>query len=413
MSEAQPSPDTVPATSVPARRRGRGGLVLLFLVLLVGAVGAGYVYVELQRARSAAADGEDWRREVQSIDARLAALDRQLTQLDGGRRSLDERIAEVASNQRVIRQELLGMGERAATIEDAVARLSDQRLRGETALKLNEIEGLLVLAEQRLQLARDPEGARLALRLAASALDSLEDPLYAGLALPLRAERTLLQSLPADPLPGIRERLSAALTAVPGLPRRPLQGADDADADAGLGRLQQALSGLVTVRHRSEAGQALSGSARDAAQESLQLDLRAALLAAEARDSAGLAAALLRAQALIDRLFDPLDPAVVSMSQGLAALEVEALSPTLPVLGTTLAELRALRGSRQRLAAEAAEPPRAPTAESVDSSPQAVTAASAAPGSEPAPVTPAEVEDAPEPALLPELERPVDEGRRE
>lgn len=407
MSEAQSSPDTVPATAVATRRRGRGGLVFMVLVLALGAAAAGYVYIELQRARSAAADGEDWRREVQSIDARLAALDRQLTQLDGGRRSLDERIAEVANNQRVIRQELLGMGERAATIEDAVARLSDQRLRGETALKLNEVEGLLVLAEQRLQLARDAEGARLALHLAASALDTLDDPLYAGLALPLRAELELLQTLPSDPLPGIRDRLSAALAAAPGLPRRPPQAALDASEESGMGRLQRALSGLVTVRHRSEAGQALSGSARDAAQEALQLDLRAALLAAEARDGAALAAALLRAQALIERLFDPLDPAVLSMSQGLDGLEVEALSPPLPALGTTLAELRALRGSRQRLTPQDVELQPAPPPESVESSPQADTAASSPPAA------PTDLEKAPEPALLPELERPVDEGRRE
>ena len=174
-----------------------------------------------------------------------------------------------------------------------------------------------------------------------------------------------------------------------------------------MGRLQRALSGLVTVRHRSEAGQALSGSARDAAQEALQLDLRAALLAAEARDGAALAAALLRAQALIERLFDPLDPAVLSMSQGLDGLEVEALSPPLPALGTTLAELRALRGSRQRLTPQDVELQPAPPPESVESSPQADTAASAPPAA------PTDLEEAPEPALLPELERPVDEGRRE
>ena len=180
MSEVQSSPDLESAGAAPVRRRGRGVWVLVLLVLAAVAAAGGYLYFELQRARGLAAEGEGWRSEAEALNARLVALDRQLAALDGGRRGLDERIAEVASNQRVIRQELLGMGERAATIEDAVARLSDQRLRGETALKLNEIEGLLVLAEQRLQLARDPEGARTALRLASSALDTLEDPLYAG-----------------------------------------------------------------------------------------------------------------------------------------------------------------------------------------------------------------------------------------
>lgn len=429
MSEVQPSPDLEPvvATPVVKRRRGRGALVLVVLLLIAAAVGAGYVYLELQRARSAAADGEGWRREAEALNARLVALDRQLGQLDAGRRGLDERIGEIASSQRVIRQELLGMGERAATIEDAVARLSDQRLRGETTLKLNEIEGLLVLSEQRLHLARDPEGARTALRLAASALETLEDPLYAGLALPLRAELQLLQQLPADPLPQLREQLAAALAAAPTLPRRPLQNESVSADGSASGRLQQALSGLIAVRRRGEASETLSGSAREAALEALQLDLRSALLAAEARDAVGVAAALARAQTLFERLFDPADARVLAITDGLQRLDVAALSPSLPALGTSLAELRSLRGSRQRLAPSAMDSRRAPAddaaaampsagAQQSESAPQlpeaAVEAASAASSVASSPAQPVEL--APEPPKLerpeqPELERPTDE----
>lgn len=402
MSEVQPSPEPVPATPAGPRRRGRGALVFVVLLLGAAAAAAGYGYFELQRARSAAAEGEGWRREAEALDARLVALDRQLAQLDAGRRSLDERIGEITSSQRVIRQELLGVGERAATIEDAVARLSDQRLRGETALKLNEIEGLLVLAEQRLQLARDPEGARTALRLAASALDTLEDPLYAGLALPLRAELQLLQQLPADPLPELRATLTAALAATPELPRRPLQGGAN-PMDAQPGRLQQALAELITVRRRGDAGQTLSGSAREAALEALQLDLRAALLAAEARDAQGVSAALLRVQPLFERLFDPADPRVASISEGLAHLDVEALSPSLPALGASLAELRVLRGSRQRLSPAVLEALPAPDTDA-GTSVSADDAQRPEPESQPPAIDPA--------TELPELERPTDEGRR-
>ncbi len=403
MSEVQTRPDLESAGATPVRRRGRGVWMFVLLVLAAAAAG-GYLYFELQRARGLAAEGEGWRSEAEALNARLVALDRQLAALDGGRRGLDERIAEVASNQRVIRQELLGMGERAATIEDAVARLSDQRLRGETALKLNEIEGLLVLAEQRLQLARDPEGARTALRLAASALDTLEDPLYAGLALPLRAELQLLQQLPADTLPELRTRLGAALSAAPALPRRPLVQDADASASAVGGRLQQALSELITVRRRGAAEQTLSGSAREAALEALQLDLRSALLAAEARDAQGVASALARVQPLFQRLFDPNDARVAAIAQGLAGIDAAALSPELPTLGASLAELRALRGSRQRLPTprlDAEEPAPDSAAQEPAVLPEATPAA--------APEVEVEVEPEIE---LPELERARDEGSR-
>ncbi len=381
MSDTPPRPDTLPA---PAKR-GRGVLWFALVLLAAAGGGAGYVHYELQRVRGAAVDAEAWRLEAEALNARLSALDRQLAQYDGGRRSLDERTAELASNQRVIRQELLGMGERAATIEDAVARLSDQRLRGEIALKLNEIEGLLVLADQRLLLARDRAGARTALQLALSALDTIDDPLYAGLALPLRAELAQLDALPADPLPGLRATLGNALSALPGLPRAPLQEARGA-ASAGMGRLQQALSGLVTVRRTDEAAAVLTGSAREAALEALQLDLRVALLAAEARDVDALSAALSRAQSAFARLFDADDARVRGLSEALAALKPADLAAPLPTLGASLAELRALRGSRPRLP-EASDPP----------SP-AIEAA-------PAAADPAE----PEPALLLELE-PETEG---
>lgn len=404
MSEVQTRPDLESAVASPARRRGRGVWVVVLLVLAAVAAAGGYLYLELQRARGLAAEGEGWRSEAEALNARLVALDRQLAALDGGRRGLDERIAEVASNQRVIRQELLGMGERAATIEDAVARLSDQRLRGEAALKLNEIEGLLVLAEQRLQLARDPEGARTALRLAASALDTLEDPLYAGLALPLRAELQLLQQLPADPLPELRDRLGAALAAAPALPRRPLAQDADTTASAVGGRLQQALSELITVRRRGDAEQTLSGSAREAALEALQLDLRSALLAAEARDAQGLDSALARVQPLFERLFDPADARVTAIAQGLAGIDAAALAPELPTLGASLAELRALRGSRQRLQPSRLES-ESPAADAATDAP--LPQPEAAPASGPSPRLEAEPE-----VELPELERARDEGSR-
>jgi uncharacterized protein HemX len=113
----------------------------------------------------------------------------------------------------------------------------------------------------------------------------------------------------------------------------------------------------------------LTGSAREAALEALQLDLRVALLAAEARDADALLAALTRVQSAFARLFDPADPRVRALSEALAALQPADLAAPLPPLGASLAELRALRGSRQRLpdapvpavpAAEGAPLPEAP-----------------------------------------------------
>lgn len=431
MTETETDPPTDPsAEHAPLRRtrRSRLGLWMILAGLLAAGLAGLYLWTELQRARSSAVLGEAWRLEAESLSARLDALDRRLQQLVGDQRGVDGRISEMVANQRVIRQELLGTGERAATIEDAVARLSDQRLRGETTLKLNEIEALLVLAAQRLELARDADGARLALRLASSALQTLEDPLYAGLALPLRAELQLLQNLPPDPLPALRSVLGDSLRALPNLPRAPLSGVSaDPNPSSFGGRLQQALSALIVVRKREAALGSLSGSARDAALEALQLDLRSALAAAEARDPDGVAAALARALPLFEALFDPSAAEVSGLRQQLAELRPQALAQPLPTLGTSLAELRALRGSRLRLAptdsgsgpdsdpapapaaADAAQP-QVPASASSSTSTQAATAAAEpeperepAPKAEPAGAAGAVVPKV-EPAALPEVE---------
>ena len=73
------------------------------------------------------------------------------------------------------------MGERAALLEDAVARLADNRLRGEVMLRLNEAEFLLLLGEERLRLFGDVPAAIQAYNLSEAALASLDDPVLATL----------------------------------------------------------------------------------------------------------------------------------------------------------------------------------------------------------------------------------------
>jgi uroporphyrin-3 C-methyltransferase len=369
-TERLPEPDSASAEVAaaaaagarPAPRRGGGGWAFALILLVLSLLAGYYLWSELQRARDEARAGRDWQTEVQALEARLEALARRQEQVAGSQSQIDARVGELGSNQRVIRQELLGMGERATTIEEAVSRVSEQRLRGETLLKLNELEGLLTVAEQRLLLAADVEGAHLALALAANVLQAVDDPLYAGLALPLAAEREALQRAGADPLPSVRRTLEDGLAASAGLPpRRPAVEAEDVTAQDAAGRLQQALSRLVTVR-RQGAADAVLGSAEAAALRSaLELDLRTALLAAERRDGDALGAAIERALPAFDRLFDPQADAVQAWRARLAELAGTPLQRSLPALGQTLSELRALRGHRQRMQPESLVPGSAQT----------------------------------------------------
>ena len=110
------------------------------------------------------------------------------------------------------------MGERAALLEDAVARLADNRLRGEVMLRLNEAEFLLLLGEERLRLFGDVPAAIQAYNLSEAALASLDDPVLATLRQTLAQEILALRSVPADPRPAIRAELSTLSASLDQLP---------------------------------------------------------------------------------------------------------------------------------------------------------------------------------------------------
>ena len=99
----------------------------------------------------------------------------------------------------MLRDELLGIGQRAALLEDSVAKLADPERHGAQALRLDEVELLLSQGQQRLQIAGDLDGARRAYALAGGVLDGIDDPAYLSLRQALAQERAALDALGADP----------------------------------------------------------------------------------------------------------------------------------------------------------------------------------------------------------------------
>ena len=75
-----------------------------------------------------------------------------------------------------------------------------QRAGGAQALRLDEIELLLGIGQQRLRLDDDIDGARRALALAAPLLDGLDDPAYLNLRQALAQEQAALQALGMNPV---------------------------------------------------------------------------------------------------------------------------------------------------------------------------------------------------------------------
>lgn len=269
----------------------------------------------------------------------MQALEARLDRLRGDVRGHSQRLQQADATNRVLRDELLGMGQRATLLEGNVAKLADANRHGAQALRLDEAELLLTLGQQRLQLAADLDGARHAYALAAGVLDGIDSPGALNLRQALAQERAALEALNADPRRVALQRLDALAAKLPdpaALPRAPAPAADAPWWDRVLAR-------LISVR-RNDASVAIASEDREAGDIALQLELALARTAIERRDTIAMRAALTRADAWVLRLW-PASPQRKAALDELRALRAAPLALDIPTLGSTLEQLRAQRGT--------------------------------------------------------------------
>ena len=254
-----------------------------------------------------------------------------------------QRLDSANATNKVLREELLGMGERASLLEDAVARLAQNRMGGDTALRLNETEFLLTMGAARLHLFADPKATIAAFSLAEEALAGLDDPTLATLRQTLAEELHQLRSLPPDPRDAVRQELAALQTQLASLPPPSEHAQETADPS----RLSQLLGRLVTIRRYDPDTSLLGPSQRQAALTTLALQLELAQVALSRADEPAFRGTLDQVTQSMPRLFDANDGKVADWIKRLDVVRAGSLSPELPALGATLRELRNLRTVRR------------------------------------------------------------------
>lgn len=317
----------VPPSS-PPRRAARAWPWWLLLLALAAAGVFGWRQWQARTVRD----------QAQAADAglQLEALEQRFEALRRDQRAQTQRLQQADATNRLLRDELLGIGQRAALIEESVSRLSDPDRHGAQALRLDEAELLLSMGERRLSIAGDLDGARRAYALADGVLGGVNDPAYLSLRQTLQQERAALEALGLEPRARAVQALdafSAALVAAP-----PRASAADAPRRPWWRR---AFASMVEVQPSHRAIAELPAD-RLAAQAGLQLELSLARAAAERRDVAGYRAAIARAQRWLARLLPP-SPALRRQHAQLDTLAALPLSLSLPTLGTTLQQLRQMR----------------------------------------------------------------------
>jgi uroporphyrin-3 C-methyltransferase len=316
-----------PATVPPARRsRAPLGWLLLIGLAVAGAWGWHFWQTRLSTERAAASDAAH----------RLTALEDRIATIRAEQRTHAQRLQQAEATNRLLRDELLGFGQRAALLEDSVSKLADPDRHGAQALRLDEVEMLLNLAQQRLNIASDLDGARRAYALAAGMLDGIDDPAYLTLRQTLAQERAALDATGVDPVRTASAKLDAFERGLAALPNTTA-----ARDDASRPWWERIASRLVDVQASDRDGVRIA-SDRSAGMDALGIELTLARAALERRDTPAWRAALGRAEAWLPRLW-PDSPALRTQRSTLQALRGQSLAVASPVLGSTLAQLRTMR----------------------------------------------------------------------
>ena len=363
MSETDdPSAPTTPATTpvnapAPAPKRGNGGAVIVAIILIALAT-AGYFAWQSWDAAQGRQQADQTDR--QQLGVRVESVARSAEQAHRDADTLRARLDDAAKVNQSLREQLLGLTERARLVEDALTNLADKRLSGHDAMLLSESEMLLALGAERYTLFHDAAATIEAYRLADTALASVDDAAFSTVRQSISAEIDAFTALPgADTASTLRE-LAALRTAVAQLPAA-APGLDPAGDDAGEPRWERLLAQFVRVHRGSDTAELAARHGVALARQLLALDLRDAEAAVLALDELRLRAALTDAQALLRVDFDGNDAATKAVRATLDALAKLELAPPAPaLLGTALKELRNLRAThalRQPAApAQAAKP---------------------------------------------------------
>lgn len=354
----------------PPERRGGGTALLALLVALAALAWQGWQWFQedpgAARETAALSEAQRLQEHLELLEGRLQTLETEHARRGGDLDSLRSRLGDGERINRSLREEVLGLAERAGLLEESVARLAERRLEGQAALRLDEAESLLRMAFERQALFQDRSGAVAALRLADATLAAVESSQLVNLRQTLRREISALEAAPQVDRPALARRLDDLRSLVARLPE-PGPAAVDAGAESPAPTLSErlgwALSKVVSVRRMGPEAE-FERFPVEVRRASLLLEIELMRANLAAADDPGWQRGSERIAQLLVAGFD--DSAVELASARAIAAELGAarLRTTADAPDLTLRELRNLRAMHNLTRGSAAPaPPPAPAAQ--------------------------------------------------
>lgn len=322
-------------------RKGAGraaGVLALILVLFLG-IGAGLfawnAWERLDEQQQRLAELEQRAGEAASADDLTGLRE----QLQSGER---ERNTEMTQAVEAIRSEFASYrSEVDGTLDQVLDELSREQDTDEREWLHAEAAYLLRLANQRLQLERDVEGAAALLRTADARLEEAQNPALTSVRRAIAAELSVLDGVPRVDRTGLYLALHAQQERLGGMPlsreleeipaRSGLQEAPTGAWQQQLSRFGQELKDLVVIRQHDETLETLVTPEQEAyLRQSARLVLEQAQLALLQEEQALYEASLDKALTLIRHYYDTERSEVQAAIERLEELKRENIQPELP-----------------------------------------------------------------------------------
>jgi len=279
--------------------------------------------------------------------AALQAEQQRLTTLTG---QLQRQLAAADERLARIDRRTLELGNLGAQFEGLSESVNELRARADSAQLpwiMAETRYLLEIANRRLTLERDADGALAALLAADERLATASDPGLNAARRKLASEIQSLSVVKQPDLAGVASRLAAAeeLAAdlsVKGAVAQNYEPPDpEGKAAPGFGRawrmIRSSLTGIVSVRRIGEdAVELVSLEEQGLRRQHMQLLLFAARVAALRGDEQAFLSSIANARQWLTRMFDPADERVAALNRELASLARLDIAPELPDISGSL-----------------------------------------------------------------------------
>ena len=349
-----PAPESAPLTPAPAAAPPRRGSllpwVLVLLLLAVIAAGGGLLWTKWQGATEM----------LEAEDALIRRLSYQLRQIEADTTNLARRGDDLDSAGRRQAQQLAALQNQQEAGQLALARIDETLRGGRSRFQLATVEELLLLANDRVRLARDARGAVLALETADARLAALGDPRLTAVREALVQERLALLSVAPVDLAGATLSLGGLIGRADALPlhaRVPSQfqpGVDRGEpaatlaADAGwVARVWSGVRGALTTvfrvhREQRPVDRLLPPEQEAMVRQLLLLKLEGARLALLRQEPAAYRELVDSARRWLSDYYQAQDPAVLAADSELERLRLVDLAPVLPEPSRSLERLRAV-----------------------------------------------------------------------